>query len=172
LAEIDGRNPDQVTRDDMERALEELQRLAARGGGQLDVAEGEDARDSSDPSAGHAERKPKYVGDDESQYGRNSPCKGSRRPSTNRCSGPAARVATRRAPERTPELMEGHVYKKVELTGASAQSVEGAVKAAIAKAGESLRNLRWFEIVETRGAITNGEVSEWQVTVKVCFTVE
>jgi hypothetical protein len=68
--------------------------------------------------------------------------------------------------------MEGHVYKKVELTGASAQSVEGAVKAAIAKAGESLRNLRWFEIVETRGAITNGEVSEWQVTVKVCFTVE
>jgi len=70
LAEIDGRNPDQVTRGDMERALEELQRLAARGGGQLDVAEGEDARDSSDPSAGHAERKPKYVGDDESQYGR------------------------------------------------------------------------------------------------------
>lgn len=68
--------------------------------------------------------------------------------------------------------MEGHVYKKVELTGSSPTSVEDAVRKALIKASESIRNMRWFEVTETRGAITNGEVSEWQVTLKVGFTVE
>lgn len=65
-----------------------------------------------------------------------------------------------------------HVYKKIELTGSSPESMEKAVENAIAKAGESLRNLRWFEVVDTRGYIEEGQVAHWQVTVKVGFTLD
>ena len=68
--------------------------------------------------------------------------------------------------------MPDHVYKKIELTGSSKTRIEDAVQAAIAQASKSLRNLRWFEVVETRGYIENGKVSYWQVTIKVGFTVE
>jgi len=68
--------------------------------------------------------------------------------------------------------MSEHVYKKVELVGSSKTSIEDAVQNAIAKAAESLRNLRWFEVAETRGYIEDGKVSYWQVTVKVGFTIE
>lgn len=68
--------------------------------------------------------------------------------------------------------MSDHVYKIVELTGSSTESMEAAVKRAIARAGETVRNMRWFEVVSTRGHIENGEVSHWQVTVKVGFTLE
>jgi flavin-binding protein dodecin len=65
-----------------------------------------------------------------------------------------------------------HVYKLVELTGTSTKSIEDAVNAALAKAEKTLRNLRWFEVVETRGDVKGGKVNHWQVTVKVGFTLE
>lgn len=68
--------------------------------------------------------------------------------------------------------MSSHVYKSLELTGSSASSIEDAVSAAIAKASETVRNLQWFEIVETRGHIHDGKVAHWQVTLKVGFTLE
>lgn len=68
--------------------------------------------------------------------------------------------------------MNEHVYKKIELVGTSKISLEGAVNNALKKASQSLRNMRWCEIVEQRGYIENNEVAYWQVTVKVGFTVE
>ncbi len=68
--------------------------------------------------------------------------------------------------------MSNHIYKKIELVGSSPNSIEEAVQNAISKASESLRNLRWFEIVETRGQIDSDRVAHWQVTIKVGFTLE
>jgi flavin-binding protein dodecin len=68
--------------------------------------------------------------------------------------------------------MSDHIYKTIELVGSSSQGVEDAVQKAVAKASESLRNLRWFEVLETRGHIEGGRVSHWQVTLKIGFTLE
>ena len=68
--------------------------------------------------------------------------------------------------------MPDHIYKKIELTGSSKESVEDAVKNAIARASKSIRDMRWFEVVETRGHIQDNEVAHWQVTLKVGFTLE
>jgi dodecin len=65
-----------------------------------------------------------------------------------------------------------HVYKTVELVGSSSASADDAVRTAIAKASKTLRNLRWFEVLETRGQIEDGKIAYWQVTVKVGFTLE
>jgi flavin-binding protein dodecin len=68
--------------------------------------------------------------------------------------------------------MSQHVYKTIELVGSSTVDVEDAVKRAVAKAAETVRNLRWFEVTETRGHIENGKVAHWQITIKVGFTLE
>jgi len=68
--------------------------------------------------------------------------------------------------------MSDHVYKIVELAGSSPDSVQAAIESAVAKASTSLRNLRWFEVVETRGQIKDGAVSQWQVVVKVGFSLD
>jgi flavin-binding protein dodecin len=68
--------------------------------------------------------------------------------------------------------MNDHVYKITELTGSSPRSIEEAVSQAVTRASKTLRNLRWFEIVETRGQIDNGKVAHWQVTVKIGFTLD
>ena len=68
--------------------------------------------------------------------------------------------------------MQDHVYKLVELVGSSEKSIEDAVATAIARANETVRNLRWFEVVQTRGQIENGKVAYYQVTLKVGFTME
>ena len=68
--------------------------------------------------------------------------------------------------------MSNHVYKHVELTGTSGKSIEDAVGSAIAKASLSVRNIHWFEVVETRGQVAKGKVAQWQVTIKVGFTLE
>jgi flavin-binding protein dodecin len=68
--------------------------------------------------------------------------------------------------------MPDHVYKTIELVGSSSKGMEEAVQKAIAKAAETVRNLRWFEVVDTRGHIENGRVAHWQVTVKLGFTLE
>ena len=68
--------------------------------------------------------------------------------------------------------MSDHVYKLLELTGSSQTGIEDAVNNAINRAGKTVRNMRWFEVTETRGHIENGKVQHWQVTVKVGFTLE
>jgi flavin-binding protein dodecin len=68
--------------------------------------------------------------------------------------------------------MSEHIYKKIELVGSSKTGLEDAIQNAVAKAGETIRNLRWFEVVETRGQIENGQIAYWQVTLKVGFTIE
>ena len=68
--------------------------------------------------------------------------------------------------------MSDHIYKTIELVGSSSKSVEDAVQKAVTKASESLRNLRWFEVLETRGHIEGGRVAHWQVTLKLGFTLE
>ena len=68
--------------------------------------------------------------------------------------------------------MSEHVYKTTELVGSSTAGMEEAIRNAVARAGRTLRNLRWFEVVETRGEIANGRVAHWQVTVKLGFTLD
>ena len=68
--------------------------------------------------------------------------------------------------------MDEHVYKTIELTGSSKVSIEDAVKNAVAKAAESVHNIRWFQIVDSRGYIQDNAVSYWQVTIKIGFTVD
>ena len=65
-----------------------------------------------------------------------------------------------------------HIYKTVELVGSSTTGTDEAIRNAIAKAAQSLRNLRWFQVIETRGHIDGGQVAHWQVTIKVAFTLE
>jgi flavin-binding protein dodecin len=67
--------------------------------------------------------------------------------------------------------MSEHVYKKIELVGSSKISIEDAIQNAISQAGTTIENLRWFEVVETRGQIEDNRVAYWQVTIKVGFTV-
>lgn len=68
--------------------------------------------------------------------------------------------------------MSDHVYKVVELVGSSATSIEDAVQAAITRANQTLRNLRWFEVLETRGQVEDGKILHYQVTLKVGFKME
>ncbi|AMK78263.1 MULTISPECIES: dodecin [Methylomonas] len=67
--------------------------------------------------------------------------------------------------------MPEHVYQKVELTGSSSLGIQQAIENAVSKAGETIQNMRWFEVVETRGHIDNGKVAHWQVTIKVGYTL-
>ena len=64
------------------------------------------------------------------------------------------------------------IYKKIEVVGTSPSSIEEAVDSAVAKACESVKNLRWFEVVETRGRIKDGKVDQYQVTLKIGFRLD
>jgi flavin-binding protein dodecin len=68
--------------------------------------------------------------------------------------------------------MNEHVYKTVEITGSSQKSADDAIRLAIEKASQTLKNLRWFKVIETRGNIEAGKVAYWQVTIDVGFTLE
>ena len=68
--------------------------------------------------------------------------------------------------------MSDHVYKVVELVGSSPTSIEDAIQTAIKRADETLRNLRWFEVIQTRGHVEDGEVRHYQVVLKAGFTLE
>ena len=68
--------------------------------------------------------------------------------------------------------MHDHVYKVVEIVGSSEVGIDDAIRTAVARASSSLRHLRWFEVVETRGYIEQANVAYWQVTIKLGFTVE
>lgn len=65
-----------------------------------------------------------------------------------------------------------HVYKHIEITGSSTQSSDDAIEKAIAKAGESIKHMHWFEVTDTRGYIEDQNVRYWQVTIKVGFRIE
>ena len=69
-------------------------------------------------------------------------------------------------------MTQNHVYKSIELTGSSPPSIEDAVTSAIAKASESLRNIQWFTVTETRGHVKDGKIAHWQVSLKIGFTLE
>ena len=68
--------------------------------------------------------------------------------------------------------MSEHIYKHLELTGSSKTSIEDAVAKAIAKASKTVRNIQWFQVIETRGQVANGKIAFWQVTIKAGFTLE
>jgi flavin-binding protein dodecin len=70
------------------------------------------------------------------------------------------------------ESMSDHVYKKIEVVGSSPDGFEDAITNALARAEKTVRNMRWFEVTETRGYIENGKVDHWQVTLKIGFTLE
>jgi len=68
--------------------------------------------------------------------------------------------------------MSDHVYKMLELVGSSPTGIEDAVQNALARASQTIRNMRWFEVTETRGYIEENKINHWQVTVKIGFTLE
>ena len=68
--------------------------------------------------------------------------------------------------------MSEHIYKVLELVGSSSSSIEDAIQTALTRAGETLRNIRWFQVIETRGAVAEGKVAHYQVTLKVGFTLD
>ncbi|HUZ67682.1 MAG TPA: dodecin [Beijerinckiaceae bacterium] len=68
--------------------------------------------------------------------------------------------------------MSEHVYKVVEIIGTSTESPDAAVRSAIERAAQTIRNLRWFEVVQTRGHIENGKLAHYQVTLRIGFTME
>jgi dodecin len=68
--------------------------------------------------------------------------------------------------------MSDHVYKSIELTGSSPSSIEDAITGAIARASKTIKNMRWFEVTDTRGHIEGGKVAHYQVTLKIGFTLD
>ena len=68
--------------------------------------------------------------------------------------------------------MPDRIYKVVELVGSSEKGIDDAIERAVARAAVTIRNLRWFEVLETRGHIENGKVQHYQVTLKVGLTLE
>lgn len=68
--------------------------------------------------------------------------------------------------------MSEHVYKQIKLTGSSKAGIEDAVQNAISRASSTVKNMRWFQVVDTRGHIDNGRIAHWQVTIEVGFTLD
>lgn len=68
--------------------------------------------------------------------------------------------------------MSGGTYKLIELVGTSKESFEDSVNNAVAEASKTLGNLSWLEVIEQRGHITDGKVSEYQVKVKIAFKIQ
>ncbi|MBS1245999.1 MAG: hypothetical protein H6R47_198 [Proteobacteria bacterium] len=68
--------------------------------------------------------------------------------------------------------MSEHVYKVVEIVGSSSKGTDDAIQNAIARASKTLKNLDWFEVVETRGHLANGKIGHYQVTLKIGFRLE
>lgn len=68
--------------------------------------------------------------------------------------------------------MSDNIYKIIELVGSSATSIEDAIEGAIARASKTVREVRWFEVKETRGHVENGKVAHYQVTLRIGFTLD
>jgi len=69
-------------------------------------------------------------------------------------------------------MSDHHTYKKIEVVGSSKTSIDEAIQNAIAECSKSVKNMDWFEVVETRGHIQDGKVGHFQVTVKIGFRIE
>ena len=67
--------------------------------------------------------------------------------------------------------MPDHIYKSIKVTGSSATGIEDAVSKALARAGQTLHGLRWFEVCDIRGSVEDGATT-WQVTVEIGFTMD
>ena len=68
--------------------------------------------------------------------------------------------------------MTEHTYKHIELTGSSTRSSDEAIRNAIGQAAKTVRNIHWFQVIETRGQVVDGKIGHWQVTLKLGFTLE
>ena len=68
--------------------------------------------------------------------------------------------------------MSNHTYSISEIVGTSNEGVDAAIRSGISEAAKTLRNLDWFEIKEIRGHLENGEIADWQVTIKLGFRLE
>jgi dodecin len=68
--------------------------------------------------------------------------------------------------------MQNHVYKVIDLVGTSTSSIEEAIQNAVSRANETIRDLRWFEVVQTRGHIEDGKIGHYQVVLRVAFALE
>ena len=68
--------------------------------------------------------------------------------------------------------MADHIYRVAEIVGTSPDGVDAAIRNAVSRAGQTLRNMDWFEMTEVRGHLADGQVADWQVTVKVGFRLE
>ncbi|QAY75663.1 dodecin domain-containing protein [Sphingosinicella sp. BN140058] len=68
--------------------------------------------------------------------------------------------------------MSDNVYKIVEIVGSSPTGIEDAIEKAIARAASTLRDIRWFEVKETRGHVEDGRVAHYQVTLRIGFTLD
>lgn len=68
--------------------------------------------------------------------------------------------------------MTNHVYKLIDIVGSSTSGTDDAIRNAIATAAKTVRNIDWFEVVETRGQVKDGQVAHFQVTLKVGFRLE
>ena len=92
--------------------------------------------------------------------------------------GASGGMAGRPPPEADATMRRGwmekqdHIYKIIEIAGSSETSIDDAIQRAVARAAQTLKHLRWFEVIQTRGHIENGKVHHYQVTVKVGFTLE
>lgn len=69
-------------------------------------------------------------------------------------------------------ITKDHVYKKIEVTGSSTEGIEDAVDQALQRASRTVRQMRWFEVVDLRGHIEDERPAHWQVTVKIGFTLD
>ena len=68
--------------------------------------------------------------------------------------------------------MADHVYRIAEIVGTSPDGVDAAIRNAVSRANQTLRNIDWFEMTEVRGHLADGQVADWQVTVKIGFRLE
>ncbi|HKW15134.1 MAG TPA: dodecin [Candidatus Krumholzibacteria bacterium] len=68
--------------------------------------------------------------------------------------------------------MANHVYKTIEITGSSTKGVQDAIEVAVAKTTKTVHNVRWFEVIDTRGYVEANKIAHWQVTLKIGFTLD
>jgi flavin-binding protein dodecin len=69
-------------------------------------------------------------------------------------------------------MSDHHTYKKLEVVGSSTTSIEDAIQNALAHCNKTVKNMDWFEVIETRGHIVDGKVGHYQVTIKIGFRLE
>jgi flavin-binding protein dodecin len=69
-------------------------------------------------------------------------------------------------------MADEHVYRVIEITGSSSNSIDDAIQVAVGRASKTLRHLRWFEVIQTRGHLDEGKIQHYQVTLKIGFTID